>query len=238
MKNNTLKISLAIIAILSLSACSKNWNKVPGAGPIHTEERYISDFSGIDFQLSGHVNVVQDSVSYVSINTYDNYLPLITTHVRNGRLVIDSQRSLEDDNIHITVHLPHLNYIDLSGSGSLTTRNYFYENNIEIRLSGSGKVDFAGDVHSLYTKISGSGRATLTGTAEHAEMIVSGSGKVRAYPLATYNNTVTISGSGSVETDVSNVLDVSITGSGKVYYSGRPVVYHSITGSGDLVHTY
>jgi len=65
MKTNTLKISLAIAAIVSLSACSKNWDKVPGAGPIHTENRYISGFSGIDFQLSGHVTVIQDSVSYV-----------------------------------------------------------------------------------------------------------------------------------------------------------------------------
>ena len=96
-------------------------------------------------------------------------------------------------------------------------------------------MSYFGDVDDLRANISGSGMMDLDGTANDATMTMSGSGKIAAFGMITNNNSATISGSGNIETFVSNHLDATISGSGTIRYRGNPSVTTHISGSGSVV---
>ena len=236
MKNQTFRISIALlIFIVSFSSCSKDWHGVEGRGGIHTESRNITEFSGVDFQLVGRIVIVPDSQYSVRVTTYDNYQSLIHMAVNGGTLIINSTKSLYDDDINIEIHMPYLDYINLGGSGSITTQNRFNSTNMRVQITGSGNIDYSGDAIALNVNVSGSGKISLLGTAENSSMKMSGSGKIKGFAMHCNNNNVTISGSGEIETYVDHNLDVDISGSGKVYYMGNPYISQHISGSGKII---
>lgn len=239
MKNKkfTLQILLVlIVAGLMTTSCKKDCFNVKGEGPIHTDLHQVKDFSGVDCQLDARVNIIYDSVSEVYVTTYNNYQSLIHLYVDNGILVIDSYKSLDGDEITIDIHMTRLNNINLSGSGKIYTTGRFVSPTLVVQLSGSGTIDFSGDVSTLHTNISGSGKINLNGTAGNAKMNISGSGKLHGYNMQCTNNEATVSGSGTLETYSTDYLKVNISGSGSVYYLGSPLLSTNISGSGDLIH--
>ncbi|MBL0102376.1 MAG: DUF2807 domain-containing protein [Bacteroidetes bacterium] len=236
MKKRFNRILFLVFISIGISACSDNWCGVEGVGPIETQNRYLSSFDGVDLELSGNVRVTQDSVFSVEVTTYSNYHSLIQTYVRNGTLVIDSDKSLRDDDVRIEIHLPYLEYLSVGGSGSIVTTNYFNASYVKLQIAGSGKIDFAGSLSFADALISGSGDIYLNGHATNGKMTISGSGNIHAFPLTVLSNKVTISGSGNVETSVTSNLEVTISGSGDVYYMGYPTLSVNVTGSGNVVH--
>jgi hypothetical protein len=226
---------LLFVSAVSFTSCRKDWNGVRGDGPILTEDRIVSSFHGVEYHLEGDVNIRRDSVFSVTVSSYGNYLPLIRTEVIGGKLIISSSKSLRDNEITVDVAMPSLDHLSLSGSGDIRTIDRFADASLYVNLSGSGKVSYFGDVNDLRANISGSGTMDLDGTAEDATMTMSGSGKIAAYGMIVNNNTATISGSGNIETFVSQHLDATISGSGTIRYHGNPSVTTHISGSGSVV---
>ncbi len=156
--------------------------------------------------------------------------------------------------IEIRVSTPSVNNIELNGSGHVYCYGLKSEDLI-LRLSGSGEIDLSrmdarsarlelegsgnidcvGDVENLYSQIEGSGEIKISGSALNSELRVIGSGHLRAGELNTDVCTAYISGSGIIDTDVNNSLDVTIIGSGIVNYFGNPVITSYISGSGKIV---
>jgi hypothetical protein len=65
---------------------------------------------------------------------------------------------------------------------------------------------------------------------------ISGSGDVKAFGFDAKKADITISGSGNVEVNVAESLEVVISGSGNILYKGSPAVINSqISGSGKLI---
>jgi hypothetical protein len=236
MKNRLKKIILFSILALSFSSCTKEWCGVEGVGPVRSQERILTNFNGVDLQLAGRVNVIQDSSFSVVVTTYTNYLPLINTYVRGGTLVVDSKKSLSDENVTIDIHLPSLDYLSLGGSGDIHTSSGFNSSYIKLNVSGSGKINFSGNVSDLDAVISGSGKIYLTGSTVNSKMRISGSGDIKGYAMVCRNNEATISGSGEIETNVIDNLIARISGSGNINYMGYPTIQTYITGSGNVNH--
>lgn len=236
MKPTRLFISiLLLLSIATLSSCRKDWNGVRGDGPILTEDRIVSSFHGVEYHLEGDVNIRRVSTVSVTFSSYGTYLPLVRTEVIGGKLIINSSKSLRDNEITVDISMPSLDHLSLSGSGDIRTIDRFSDASLYVNLSGSGKVSYFGDVDDLRANISGSGMMDLDGTANDATMTMSGSGKIAAFGMITNNNSATISGSGNIETFVSNHLDATISGSGTIRYRGNPSVTTHISGSGSVV---
>lgn len=236
MKNRLNKIILFSILAISFSSCTKEWCGVEGVGPVRSQERVLTNFNGVDMQLAGRVNVIRDSAFSVVVTTYSNYQSLISTYVRGGTLVIDSRKSLSDENVTIDIHLPSLEYLSLGGSGNIHTSSGFSSSYIKLNVSGSGKINFSGSVSDLDAVISGSGKIYLTGSTVNSKMRISGSGDIKGYAMVCQNNEATISGSGEIETNVVDNLTARISGSGNINYMGYPSVQTDIIGSGNVNH--
>ena len=95
--------------------------------------------------------------------------------------------------------------------------------------------DLALEADDIEVDISGSGKVVLEGIADEIDLNITGSGDLRAFNITAREGNIKISGSGDAEVRIEDRLDVRITGSGDVYYKGQPLLDVSITGSGEVI---
>lgn len=198
-----------------------------------------SDFSEISLKTSATVYVTQGNEYKVTIDGDEEDLEEMDVHVRGNTLVIDS----DDDwswfgnnrgDVTVEIITPKVEGISVSGSGKLYGKNTFKTNELDLSVSGSGKMEIESEVSSrTTTSISGSGKIRLAGSSSEMRATISGSGKIDAEDFKVKSCNVHISGSGSGTVYVEESLDAKISGSGSVYYGGNPTHVDSHTsGSG------
>jgi Putative auto-transporter adhesin, head GIN domain len=90
------------------------------------------------------------------------------------------------------------------------------------------------DVPRFVLDAPGACDATLSGRADRLDIHVAGLGHVRADALVAKEGHVTLEGSGDVEVDATDTLEVTVSGMGRVGYRGKPVVTKSISGLGSV----
>lgn len=226
MKNSILKSTISLVLILFASlAFSQNM-----------EERDVSDFSGISLGIDAELYLTQGSPQKLVIEASEGQLAKIETVVRDGHLKIktDSYNARFKD-VKIWITIPGVEALNLSGSGKIIAETPINSEELEIKMSGSGKVKIKElKVEELDAAISGSGDIYLFGTATEMGVRISGSGSIFASKLKMEECSVKISGSGNCEVDVTGELDVHISGSGRVTYYSNPQVDAVISGSGKV----
>jgi len=255
---NRIAIPIIGLALASLTSCEDIWNHcIDGNGDRSTDSRELAHFERI--QVNGDFEVQVDTGRDASalIEADENLLDHIVTHISGDKLIIEARNGncLKPSNpIEITVTAPALTEMVLNGSGYL----YCYgleTDELVIRLEGSGQVgcqqlkassveyalEGSGEINSSVTtenlaaSIEGSGEIRLNGEALSTDLRITGSGRIEAGQLNTDACVAYISGSGTIDTDVNDALDVTIIGSGILYYSGNPAVESYISGSGKVV---
>lgn len=209
----------ASLLLLTLAACNTfvGLNVTRGSGEIITEERDISNVSEVVLAGSGDVNISFGDTESLTITTYENILPLLTSDVSNGRLSLGTQTGTSiqtDRGIVYELTLTNLRGLEIAGSAEVTLNEV--------------------DTDALSITISGSGEITATGTAERLSLLIAGAGNVRAFDLPVNEAVVTIAGSGDVEVNATDQLEVSIGGSGNITYMGSPALSENISGSGSI----
>jgi hypothetical protein len=212
------------------------------AEPIHD----IRPLSGPIETLSVHgefdVLLVQDGTMQVDINAAPALAKLVRVAVDNGVLGIDTEpmTRIELPFTHgshpmITVHVPALGRIEITGTGNLTSNAWSSPSELRLDLNSSGDLK----IHHLSAKkvtttIKGSADVELAGTAAEEEVRILGSGDYRAGDLKAASATVAILGSGDASVWAQDALAVSIKGSGDVEYFGQPSLAQSVNGSGNV----
>jgi Putative auto-transporter adhesin, head GIN domain len=144
------------------------------------------------------------------------------SHLRVGGGRIESEHDWSwnfsggDERLDVTVSGVALDHIAIGGSGKLLLGHL--------------------DQDQLSLRISGSGSASAEGRVSHLALVISGSGKVDFGQVASTDAKVTISGSGNVAIAPRTEADTSISGSGMVRLATRPEHLHSaISGSGQVL---
>jgi len=208
-------ILLAVFALVFLPACE--WLRgVEGSGVIVEEKREVKDFHSLRISGGYELAVAVGPEESLIIKGDDNLLPLITTVVEDGVLILKSKKAISPKSpIRLTVSAKTLKSLKLSGSAAGA-------------VTGLQTPEFA-------VACSGSCRLTLSGKADVLDIDVSGSGKIDAAALPATSARVDISGSGEADLTVSESLKVKISGSGTVRYAGAPKVEQSVSGSGRIV---
>ena len=231
--------ALLLLLVITFASCSKEYPCVRGSNHLTTQNFNLTVFEGVDFRLPGSVQVVKGTQSSVTIKASDNHVGIIRAYVVGNNLVIDTDnRCLKNTNIEITVTTPSLNYLRVAGSGYLVSSDDFTADEWELRVDGSGTVSAQTNGGIVNANVSGSGTIQLEGSVEEFKPVISGSGDIKGYHLLAENVEARISGSGKIQTTVSQLLKVNISGSGDVFYKGNPTTVNTaISGSGKLVKT-
>jgi hypothetical protein len=181
--------------------------------------------------------ILKQGPRHVEISAQPNLIDHLKTEVKNGVWYVgfdQNIRSSKDVKFFITV--PDLTEVSLSGSGAIRSDGPFKNiNDLSIRLSGSGEIDFETEASSLIVEISGSGDVELAGKSDLTQIAIGGSGDVDAYELRSGQVRVKISGSGDVRVFAEETLMAKISGSGDVHYRGNPRVQTKVSGSGEVM---
>lgn len=221
-----LKIFPAVLILILLAACDPFFNCLDGNGVLRVEDRFVTEFYGVENQTSFEVEIVSDSNYAVTVYADENLLDEINTRVRSGNLIIDteSERCLSSENkILVEVHMPVIDHVELTGSGNIDVYDFLC-NRLTVRNSGSGHIDMTDIVSTSEVEITltGSGDINIWGKALSGEFVLSGSGDLYAQDFRMDRCTAINSGSGDIYCFASDYLNAKVSGSGDIFYSGDP----------------
>lgn len=230
------QISVVLLSIVILFSSCK---KVEGEGPVVTEVRNHTGFSGIDLRSSADVYYKYDSVYKVEVKAQQNILDVLITEVTNNVLVIRYKNDVKvraSEPIQVIITAPQINNIRNSGSGDIRTMDVVSSSELKADISGTGDI-LINELNTLLldANISGSGDIKVnSGMINEEKLRISGSGDIDVSHALSAKASTIISGSGNIWLNVSQTLDVTISGSGSVYYKGQPAVNSTISGSGKV----
>ena len=161
----------------------------------------------------------------------------LITRVENGMLKL-KYKDWRGKRSKLTIHITSkgLDQVSLSGSGMFKSDQPIGPKEMDISISGSGKVLFTTlEVEEMDVKISGSGDVVIErGSVSETDLKISGSGKLIAEDFEVSEFSAAISGSGSCKITVRDELDARISGSGNIYYHGNPQINSTSSGSGKV----
>ncbi len=233
-----LRYSAVVSLLVALSTgCLQNGTfGIRGEGPVIERNVTLDKFSAISLPGSAKIYLTQGPVQEIKIVGQENIIENINLDVFGGKWDIDNKRSVwQSETLKIYITMETIREIELSGSGDVEFMNHFNDlKDLEIRISGSGRMDLDMDARDVEVNISGSGDLVMKGSAKNLDLRITGSGNINAYDLKAENGEASISGSGGMELNVQEKLDAHITGSGSIRYQGSPRVDSSVTGSGSV----
>jgi hypothetical protein len=237
MINKTLLVTY-LLAVGLGTAC--NARPIEGSGNVRSEHRAISDVHTVSLSWSGQMVIRQGEDESLTITADDNILPLITSDVRRGELVItidspyrsDMVRPSQPARFELTVR--NVAALNVTGSAAVTAASW-QTNDLALAVSGSGDIHIA-DLQAVFldARLTGSGDITLAGQIDNQQVSVSGSGTFQAGQLRSQQASVSVTGSGTAIVWAEAALDATVSGSGSVDYRGQPALQQTITGSGSV----
>src|SRR5262249_44881752 len=200
-------------------------NAVQGSGNVKEEVRNVGEFSGVQVGHGFTANIAVGPSTSVKISADDNLLPLIKTEVRNGDLVIETDRSssFQSSNpITISISTPKLERIAASG-GAAVTADGTTGPRFSASVSGGGSAKVSGlKSDQVNVSASGGSRVELAGKAKSIKAQLSGGASLRANDVPTESVEVEGSGGSRAEVNASASLDASLSGGSRVTVNGDP----------------
>ena len=155
------KTFLIAVAVLTTTLFSfaqnddNNWSgtwgggkKVKGEGAIITQDRAISNFTGVESNISADVFIKQAAAFKVTVEGQKNVLDLMKMEVKNGLLKISFEKGYSiryKTQLKISVEAPSFERLGMSGSGNVKVEGALTGKNLKLECSGSGDFDVAGE---------------------------------------------------------------------------------------------
>lgn len=233
-----LLFTLIVLAVSLSTVQAQNWwkNRITGEGDVVKRTLDVDDFAGFTLAVSGDVYLRQGDKTELVIKAQENIIDNIELKMDGDHLKITYDRPVwKSKGIDIYMTVPSLNKIGVSGSGDVTADEKFTNlGDLQVAVSGSGKVKFECDAKDVETRVSGSGNVSIKGSGNSFSSRVSGSGNVRASDFEVADAKVSVSGSGNVYVFATESLEASVSGSGDVKYKGKPRLKAKASGSGDI----
>ena len=204
-----------------------------------TEKREVGLFYSVDFRGVGNLVLSVGETQSVEVTTAEDLQPRVRTEVRDRVLVISLRwwlgsvfRILELQNLEVRVTLKELRGVRLSGAGTVRGTGVLPVKEVDLRLSGAGRLELELQGGEVVTRLSGAGRVELAGTVERQEIHLTGAGAVAAERLEARKVWVNASGAGECRVCAAEELKAEVSGAGSVRYRGRPRVDSRVTGVG------
>ena len=237
-------LALSLVAIscgCPVSGLFRPWSiarMVKASDTVVSETREASGFSAIDMRGIGRIILTQGETESLEIRGSDNLVPLVTTEVRSGVLVIDLKEKIIINDptpanvLTITIGLKDLTSLSVSGISDVLIDG-LVSPRLELDISGTGQIDLSGlELEDLNLGLSGLGSVKLAGTGSSAEFSLSGAGNVEAGGLELRTARISLTGLGNATLWVTERLEGDITGAGNVEYYGDPQTDFTNTGLG------
>ncbi len=207
----------SLFVFISLVSCQED-DMIFGSGRAVSESRTVSDFSKVKSEGVFEVTITQGPIQSLEITADDNIIGRVKTTVINDELRL----YLKNDGynrvtLKAKITVPRLTGLSNSGTGSMDVKGFSESGQFKVVNSGTGNIKIDGSANSL-------------------SVYNEGTGRFRGFGFMVKNGEVKNLGSGNVEVNCSESLNVKIEGSGNVSYKGNPTVQVDIEGSGNVIN--
>jgi hypothetical protein len=216
-------ITAAVALLGTLTGCYYFGPCIDGSGPVRSEIREITGFSGVNNTGSFNVYVNRSDEYRVEVKAQENLIPIIETYLSGHTLIVQTKDGTcfrSDSPVEVYVSLPELEELTLSASGKLIAESA-HTSMLECVNSGSGHLVIDTVVaHDFTAGNSGSGTITIGEvTSTEVGYYQSGSGTIDGGTLFSSTELkIRHSSSGRIRTTLidGTLVDVVLSGSGKI----------------------
>ena len=207
-----------------------------GNGERITQRFSIDEFSKLEIAGSVDVTLLASDEKEVVIEVDENLMRYIIIEVWQGTLRVDTDRRLNSSKgVLITIPIKNLSKLSSSGASMISSEGQLVCQDLDISLSGAGKLRLDISATSVEVDVSGATIVDLMGNAKSLAIEMSGAGSLDGSDLKVENCNVQISGVGQVLVNVSETLKADVSGMGKVEYLGSPSsVVGDVSGVGNV----
>ena len=157
--------SLVGLPIVAFSSCSSAQTVGTPSGSIVTKTRDLESFNSVELTVRGTLVIEQGDKDSITIETYKNLMPLVTTNVSSGKLTIgfkgDYQVGDNQKELSLRLTAKDLNSISNSSLGSVTASGLHTEG-LEIDLTSYGDISIDNLVVEGNLVINSSGFGDMT----------------------------------------------------------------------------
>lgn len=143
------------------------------------------------------MHIAQDGSNSFEIEAKESIIDALEASVdADGVLRIDFSKRVNDsglynylfNSVNYYISMDKISELSLGSSGSMVgDGNPIESKDLNIGLSGSGKIQLDLDVDTLTSRNAGSGHLILSGEATNHDLALAGSGKTSAYDLVAKN---------------------------------------------------
>lgn len=208
---------------------------VKGNGDIQSQDRKVSNFSGIKVSGAYTIYLSQNDECSLRVVADENVQKIIKTEVKNDILYIKNEKSIKNaKKMELYIGFKYLRFIKANGAISLKNENDLKFDELKIEINGASSAKLELSANKLSIDNSGASSIHLKGKADELDIDISGAGSVNAIDLKVSEARVDISGVGTGKVYVEDKLRVSISGIGSVKYKGDPTVTSDISFLGVL----
>lgn len=185
------------------------------------------------------IEVERGGQEYIQMLGNKTLFNQVTHSVDNGRLTISHPTYRpnyfwEINQLKIKIGVNYINLIEVYGSGTVKAHDLAGEH-IDFVHKGTGDVmSYNNQSLSMRIVSTNSGTTLVYGNTQYLKVEQSGSGKVQLKDYIADAAHVESYGSGDVEVNIKNNLELKIIGSGNVLYRGDPQVSQTVFGSGKI----
>jgi len=247
-----MKTKLKIFAVLSVllgatMACSLP-RLVPGAEqPNKTEwdktqvneKQKLDTFNEIEFKGGGTIYLEQADDFSIEMEGSKTAVDTVKIEVRNGRLIIDQERSswqwlTELDYPSFTIKFKDLSHFTLVG-GAKVVANDLELDSLLLKISGGGSLSMSNFyAQSIVMDIEGGISVEINGEASQQDLEFSGGIDYKAEDFKGEDVKLKMEGAGSAILWATETLDLDLSGAYNVEYYGKPILSQNVQGVGNL----
>lgn len=229
-----MRIALTI-SLLLFFGCKKptERNCLKGTGSEMSTNMGISSKSNIMLYDDIDINLIQDSLDYIEIKSYDNIIPFITIDTIGDTIKIANSNRCNyvrnrDKKTTVNFHFTELKNIFLYGSGTVNSSTIINLTALKIQGEhGSSQINL--DVNcDVFTSnlLEGNMNLTVTGNVKNAYFFQSKYSIIDASDLVTEKAKCSNKSTGDIICNTMDTLQVELLGVGNIFYKGNPTIIY------------
>ncbi len=238
--NKILIISFAIVVVLLLAGLITTRSIIyasftSGDGSVTETRRQVEAFENIKITGKYQVYFTQGPGGELLLSADANLHEFITTEVRNGELVIESNEPIRSSNeFRIEVSSPTLRRVEAMAASGFFTTNPLNLPELDLFGNAGSRMEVEGTFETVKVEQNAGANITLHGQTDKLEIISNAGGIVDAYELEAQSAEVEANAGASARINALEI-DASANAGASIKYIGSPNFKDMSTNAGGSI---
>jgi len=222
-------IGIAFFSLLTISGCdalvSGAGTTLMGNGVTTEQKRQLAAFEEVDISESFEATITLGSAPSVTLQVDENLVNLVRTSVNGGVLsvtYVDGPIIVTNKPQKIAIVVPSLSRIVARGASKITS-GVVEKKHFTIESEGAASVEVKGlDCDQVDVKVSGAGRVSIEGKGKSLTLDASGASRLKGQDTLFDSARVSMSGATRCEVNVTRSIDGELSGASLLTVEGGP----------------